>query len=156
MSKRLLSINQRPKIEIKKYNFIINLIILNIFVINSTSGNDYVSEIHLVIKGSGIQNIVSVNYEGTLPNEVIADGVNLNGCTKNCNLDKEINNVILKFYGPIDHCIYLFNQCYNIIEVDLSYFDSSGVTTMFCMFQACVNLKKVNFGNINLSSLKSF
>ena len=37
MSKRLLSINQRPKIEIKKYNYIINLIILNIFVINSTS-----------------------------------------------------------------------------------------------------------------------
>ena len=156
MSKRLLSINQRPKIEIKKYNYIINLIILNIFVINSISGNDYVSEIHLVIKGSGIQNIVSVDYGGTLPNEVIADGVNLNGCTKNCNLDKEINNVILKFYGPIDHCFYLFNHCYNIIEVDLSYFDSSGVTTMFCMFQACVNLKKVNFGNINLSSLKSF
>ena len=156
MAKRLFNISLRPKNKIKKYRIFMNLVILNIFVINSISGNDYISEIHLVIKGSGTQNITSNDYGGILPNEVIVNGVQRTGCTKNCYLYEDINNVTLKFNTAIEDCTFMFNHVYNIIEVDLSDFDASNVNTMFCMFQACTNLEKVNFGKINLSSLTSF
>ena len=44
-----------------------NVVILNLFAINSISGYDYISEIHLVVKGIGNQNIISNDYKGTLP-----------------------------------------------------------------------------------------
>ena len=71
--------------------------ILNLFAINSISGYDYISEIHLVVKGIGNQNIISNDYKGTLPFDVIVNGDKRTGCEKICYLDKEINNVTLKF-----------------------------------------------------------
>ena len=157
MGKGLFHIIQKAKIKIKIYNIFINIFILNIFVINSISGNDYISEIHLVIKGIGDRNIVSNDYDGTLPSEVLVNGEQRTDCSnsKICYLNRDINNVILKFNIPIAHCWFMFNHVENIIEVDLSHFDASQVTAMFCMFQVCKDLEKVNFGNINLSSLKT-
>ena len=154
MTKRLFNNTQRGKNK-KKYNIFMNVVILNLLAINSISGNDYISEIRLVIKGTEYQNIISNDYGGTLPYEVIVNGYKRTDCEKICYLDKEINNVTLKFDTSITDCTFMFNHVYNIIEVDLSNFDSSNVNTMLCMFQACISLEKVNFGNIDLSSLKS-
>ena len=41
-----------------------------------------------------------------------------------------------------------------IIEIDLSNFDMSKVESIYGMFNACTNLKKVNFENVNTSSVK--
>ena len=49
----------------------------------------------------------------------------------------------------------MFKGLTNIIEVDLSYLDTSKVTTMFAMFEGCTNIEKINFGNINTSSVKT-
>ena len=43
----------------------------------------------------------------------------------------------------------------NIIEIDLSNFDFSYVTTMKSMFKDCKHLKKIDFGNINTSKIVS-
>ena len=49
----------------------------------------------------------------------------------------------------------MFNSLNNIIEIDLSNFDVSQVTTMYFMLNGCSNLEKINFGKINTSSLKN-
>ena len=92
MTKRLFNNTQRGKNK-KKYNIFMNVVILNLFAINSISGNDYISEIRLVIKEIGNQNIIFNDYGGTLPYEVIVNGDKRTGCEKICYLDKEINNV---------------------------------------------------------------
>ena len=51
MTKRLFNNTQRGKNK-KKYNIFMNVVILNLLAINSISGNDYISEIRLVIKGT--------------------------------------------------------------------------------------------------------
>lgn len=144
MAGRLYNIAQSSKLELKKYIFILNEVLLIILFINSISGN----EIRLVFKGGMNQNITSNDYGGTLPSEVIVNGVTKTGCTKTCDLYNDINNVTLKFTTLVDSCIFMVNLVFSIIEVDLSYFDASNVKTMFCMFQACNSLEKVNFGNI--------
>ena len=40
-----------------------------------------------------------------------------------------------------------------IIEIDLSNLDTSKVINMESMFYGCSNLKKINFGNINTTSV---
>ena len=58
------------------------------------------------------------------------------------------------------------NQIYNsynrgivnlrdIIEIDMSNFDASMVKSMGYMFFQCINLEKINFGNINTSSVEN-
>ena len=49
----------------------------------------------------------------------------------------------------------MFSYLENIIEIDLSFFDASEITSMQGMFLDCKNLEKINFGNINTSSLES-
>ena len=52
-------------------------------------------------------------------------------------------------------CELMFKGIKNIIEVDLSNFDTSEVTSMKQMFYDCTNLKKINFGNISTSSIEN-
>ena len=153
MTIRLYNTIESSKLELKKKNFILNAVLLNILFINfinSISGN----EIRLVIKGGMNQNITSNDYGGTLPSIVIVNGVTRTGCTKQCDLYNDKNNVTLKFTTLVNSCRFMFNHVYSIIEVDLSYFDASQLNTMFCMFQACISLEKVNFGNIDTSSVE--
>ena len=102
--------------------------------------NPSISEIHLVIKGSGKQRFLDrdFNYD---PSEVIVNGVSKgNLCKKLCDLDQDINNVTLKFDKKIKSCYMMFFNLENIIEIDLSYFDASEVTNMRSMFNDCKNL----------------
>ena len=43
----------------------------------------------------------------------------------------------------------------NIIEIDLSSFDFSQVTSMKSMFQECTGLTSIKFGNIDTSNLNN-
>ena len=45
----------------------------------------------------------------------------------------------------------LFRDCKNIIEIDLSHFDSRNVTCMEYMFYGCNALTSINFGNFDTS-----
>ena len=58
-----------------------------------------------------------------------------------------IYNIRIKFNNQIEDCSGMFYECYNLINIDLSSFDTENVTNMKCMFSKCKNLE-----NIDLSS----
>ena len=86
------------------------------------------SYINLKTKGTGEINIFSNSlYKSDYPTTII------------------INDVIIKTNSEIT----------NIIEIDLSNFDTSMVTTMERMFYWCYELISVNLSNLNTSSVTS-
>ena len=137
-------------------SFLLKISLVNLISIKNTRNlNNYISEIHLVIKGNGTQNILYNNFN-TNPSEVIVNGISKgNTCQKTCDLDEDINNVTIKFEEQIISCYHMFYQLENIIEIDLSNFDTSKVNNMKRMFGECKNLEKINFGNINTSSVEN-
>ena len=154
---------KRRKINSLLY-FELILFLLKFFVVdlitikNRRYLDNYDSEVHLVVKGSGYQNIKILNDAFTpLPYEVIVNGKKDNSCVRACNLNNynEENKIILKFNETIDSCESMFEGSTNIISVDLSKFDASKVTSMFGMFYQCSSLKEINFGNIDTSSLNN-
>ena len=112
------------------------------------------SEIHMVIQGSGLQRIISGDYEGIIP-EVLVEGIKKNSCGDECFFENEKNNVILRFGTQLRKLEKMFYYLDNLIEIDFSNFDASAVTTMEGMLNSCSNLEKVTFGNIDTSSLQS-
>ena len=117
--------------------------------------NNYISEIHLVVKGKGNKQILYSGFN-TDPSEVIVNGLSKgDSCKKTCYLEQVINNVTRKFDKIIKSCDNMFYNLENIIEIDLSYFNASEVTDMKGMFNHCKNLEKINFGNINTSSVEN-
>ena len=68
------------------------------------------------------------------------------------NLANGPNNVTLIFDKEITSCANMFSNIKNLLEIDLSNFDSSKVINMEKMFYGCVNLTKINFTNINTAN----
>jgi surface protein len=60
-----------------------------------------------------------------------------------------------KFHNLLNSTNYMFHKCVDIIELDLSNFNSSQVTNMCGMFEKCRKLKKIIFNNINTSNVKN-
>ena len=58
------------------------------------------------------------------------------------------------FQNQFKDCSYFFRNCQNIIEIDLSSFDSSNVTSMKYMFGLCIRLKKINLNNLNVEKVE--
>ena len=56
--------------------------------------------------------------------------------------------ITIIFKSKIKDCRYMFRNCNNIISIDLSSFDSTGVNNMHYMFGKCHNLKEVDIGNL--------
>ena len=132
--------------------FVIKITISN-SILNTNIIYNLVSEIHLTIKGNGNQNLLNEKFPYD-PSEVLVNG-KLKQCNKTCYLDRELNNVTLRFNQEITSCYFMFRDLKNIIELDLSNFDNSKVTTMQSMFHHCESLIKINFGNINTSSVEN-
>ena len=136
----------------KAKSFFLKIFLINL-ILSLINNNNFLSEVNLVIKGKGNQNLLSNKFEYT-PSEVIVNGKSKQ-CNKTCNLDEEINNITLKFNGTIKSCYFMFRNLVNITEIDLSNFDTSQVTNMESMFHHCENMKKINLENINTSSVET-
>jgi len=63
------------------------------------------------------------------------------------------NIITLVWNEKLNSCDNLFEGCINIVDIDLSHFDTSKVTSMVAMFYNCNSLQKINFNNINTSSV---
>ena len=68
--------------------------------------------------------------------------------------EKKDNTVELLWDNPIDDCQNMFKDCWDITEIDLSYFDTSKVTNMKYMFYGCSLLISLNLSNFNTSQVK--
>ena len=134
---------------------LLKLILLNFMIENNIKVlNQLISEIHLVLNGAGENNILSNDYKGILPFEVIVNGVKNDSCERKCYFSEEINNIILRFEGQIESCASMFDSV-KIEEIDLSNFDFSKCKSMYYMFWSCTKLEKIIFGNINTSLVEN-
>ena len=95
--------------------------------------NVYLSEIKLVIKGKG-ESFFLNNTFNVQPSEVIINDVIKNSSIKSYNFTEDLNYVVIKFNKPIESCVNMFGGLSNIIEIDLSNFDASKVTSMSSIF----------------------
>ena len=109
------------------------------------------SEIKLVIKGGEGANYFLNNTFYKNASEVFVKDNQIDSNINPYNFNNGLNNVTIKFDDDITSCKNMFSGLNNIIEIDLSNFDTSKVTDMDSMFYMCTNLENINFGNINTS-----
>ena len=55
--------------------------------------------------------------------------------------------ILLKFNILMKDCSFMFYNCSNLTNIDLSSFNTQNVTNMFGMFGYCSNLKEIKLKN---------
>ena len=145
----------------KSYKFLIKtlskyLLIIYIFLTLFSISKEQ-NEINLVIMGQGNQNVLAEYYDinSLSPFEIFVGGNLIASNEKVCNFENELNHVTIRSNNPVSSCENMFTDLTNIIEIDLSNFDTPLVESMSGMFNACVNLKKITFGNFRTYSLRT-
>ena len=68
-------------------------------------------------------------------------------------MDKAENFIKLIWNDNIANINYLFKDCYDIKEIDMSNFDFSEVTNMESLFSNCISLTSINLYNIDTSKV---
>ena len=148
----------------KKYQTIYKLLILIEFfiqIIQSNivqSNNLEFSKITLKIKGIGNKRIFCHNTERYIsayyPDEVFINGIKQTVIKFDNYLNESNNTVELIWNRHITSCDFMFAECHDITEVDLSNFNSSGITRTTSMFSNCKSLTSINFTNFDTSNVK--
>jgi len=67
-------------------------------------------------------------------------------------------NIKLKINNCIKDCSHMFYGCKNIINIDLSFFNSKNINNMSYIFYDCINLEKINlssFDTKNVTNMES-
>ena len=104
----------------------------------------FLNEITIKILGAGTQNILS---EGFLypPNEIYIENVSyvIDEQNRIKDLINYENNITMKWENKLTDCASMFSGLSNIIEIDLTFFDLSEVTSMSSMFQNCIKLEYI-------------
>ena len=113
-----------------------------------------ISEVTLKIEGTGDINIFADDFNFR-EYEVYING-NLQNISKNIyNFENNINDVKIIFKENPTSTAYMFYGCENIIEINLSKFDSSQVTNTEEMFEGCYSLISLDLTNFNTSQVNS-
>ena len=157
-------LNHKKKKAIKrsiknKNNIIFFLIIINLF----SSNNQYrkleinFSYITLKIKGKGNKKIFcdkfSLFQSKYYPNKIYINGELQNIVNHSYYFNRTENYVELLWNETIDNCRYMFYECFEIVEIDFSHFDTSQVNNMGYMFRDCYSLVSLNLSNFNTSKV---
>ena len=140
------------------FQFFLFLLIFDIVIFRKLKYLSYELQITIKIQGQGLQMIFSNYYlskpteHHSLPKYIILNGNKTQNISNiiEINSDKEINTVILKW--ETDHICtsWMFQNCINIIEVDLSLCKNFVIrvqNSIRCMFENCTSLKSVIFGD---------
>ena len=93
--------------------------------------------------------IISINSIINLTGSEIKNTYNFN------NKEDNINNVTLIWINYPSYIDSMFLDCINIIEIDLSNFDTSRVTVIDEMFEGCSSLISLDLSNFNTSGITS-
>ena len=149
---------------IKYINFIFLLFIpilrvykINLYKFNFVSNSEYII---LKINKGGYQNILGADNYITCPDAIyLNDGETNIKNSGNCriiNINSNqimINTIKLVWNSKLSYIQGLFENLNNIIEIDISNFDSSLAKYMNMMFYGCSSLTSINFGNFITSSM---
>ena len=108
------------------------------------------SEIILKLLRKGYRTIITNHID-----QVTSIYLNDVQITKNnkINTNKYRNIVRMVISTNINNCYAMFQNCYEIVEIDLSHFDASHVTDMGNMFSGCSSLTSINFNGFDTSSV---
>ena len=105
------------------------------------------------LEGSGNSPIIGDN--SNLPNKLKVNGEEINSINQYFGFNSDINIVELQWNNQ-PKCQNMFQYMEKLKTIDLSDFDSTGITDMSKMFYFCQNLEKINFGNyFNTESVES-
>ena len=96
------------------------------------------------IEGTG--NMPILGDGSNLPNKLKVNGVEINNINHYYTFDSDINIVELQWNNQ-PKCNRMFEYMGKLKTIDLSDFDSTGITDMSKMFCQCQNLEKIYFGN---------
>ena len=137
------------------------LIIIKLFIqILPYNKNNWIniqfSNITLKIKGTGNKNVFSNISDFTkdyYPNFVYINGNKQETVNHSYYLNQTDNVIELIWNNTIDNCKNIFSRCSDIIEIDLSDFDTSECTFMFDMFSYCPSITSLNLSNFNTSKV---
>ena len=157
--------NKKIQIKIKQnyyfFNYMLFLsLILNVTLVESIISNylrqlkTFNSEIHFAIQKNEAESSI-IGHFNPEPSEILVNGVK-KYVSSIISFFAGNNNLILRFDKNYEKCNGMFDTiCFfsKVIEIDLSKFDVSKCLTMEGMFKDCSNLIKINFGNINTSSV---
>ena len=69
--------------------------------------------------------------------------------------DDDINTVKLKWNNNLITMHSMFENLDNLVEIDLSMFDSSSVISMAQIFRLCTSLTSINFSGITTSLVET-
>jgi hypothetical protein len=88
--------SKENQIKIKDYPRRYNILLLNIFIIVSALQIIRNSEIHLIVKGKGNQQLLNKSFIYK-PSEVIVNGFKNETCQRECHLEEEENHITLRY-----------------------------------------------------------
>ena len=95
--------------------------------------------------------IVNSKYN---PDRIYINGVKSSISKGTVSIENDgINNVTIEYDQKKIDLDRFFQTIESLIEIDLSNFDTTGVTTMKYMFLGCFNLRYINFNNVDTSSV---
>ena len=110
------------------------------------------SEISLKVSGEGDQYVLNENFLRN-PDQILINGISQDSTGTNIayNLPSGINIIKLIWNLDLTSCSSMFKDLENIVEVDLSNFDSSQVITMDRMFFGCKKITSIDLTNFETS-----
>ena len=143
---------------------IFKFIIINIFcqiksnLVFDSINFQYSSKITLKIKGIGEKYILGNHVDSDFTGVNYLKEVHINGYPQNDTaykyyLDQEDNLVELIWDNNINTCRFMFFRCYDIIEIDLSEFNSTQIEFTDRMFAYCISLTSLNLTNFKTSQI---
>jgi len=132
--------------------YLINQITPKKYIRKIISSNSY--EITMKTKGTGeikILNLVRI----ICPSRMYLNGdiVNITRCNY-INTVREENVVKLEWDNPLTSTYEMFYQLYDIVEMDLTRFDTSTVVDMTGMFQCLHSLTSLDISNFNTQNVQ--
>ena len=129
------------------FNCLLIFLLSNIFV-----KSDVLNQIKLKVQGPGYKRFM--HWNDYWPKDAFIDNA-WRGGIKDYVFSGDLNDVTLQLYSPIGSSHDMFLELVDIIEVDLTDFDSSILEDMSSMFNGCINLRKITFGNINTAGVQN-
>ena len=110
----------------------------------------HLSSIKLKIKGIGEKNAFSSRYQQKYrPNKVYINDIPQKNVNYSYFFNQLDNTVELIWNDDIKYFGYMFANCFDITEVDLSNASSSQIYNTGSMFSNCTSLKSINLNNFD-------
>ena len=140
-----------------KNNFALNnlffKLIISLMIISESLNMNEPSYITMKLP-RGYNKIIDT-YFSTKPDEIFINEKKLEYVINSYQFNKSINEVKIIWNKIVTNCHNMFYLCKNIIEIDLSHFNTSQVTNMVSMFENCESLNSLDLSNFDTSKVLS-